>query len=282
MRKNSHKKVFVTAASLRIFSDRFAPIFFLLVSFFLMLLTGLNNQFQSQMRVMVTDVFSPVLSTLSVPLEKAAMSVDAVAAFSHMAQENVHLKEENERLKKWYQMAVSLKVENERLAALLNLTKEPGRSYITTRVITDPSAPFYQTALVPAGRDYGVKTGHAAISNEGLVGRVTDVGQNSARVLLATDISSRIPIFIGDHKSRAILAGNNTEMPELDHFQRGVEFKVGDRIITSGQGGVFAPGVPVGVIEKIEDLKISVRLFTNLHQLDYVQIVDFGDNLNVE
>lgn len=282
MRKSSHKKVFVTAASLRLWSDRFAPIFFIVASFFLMLLTGLNSQFQTQMRVIASDVLSPTLSALSLPLEKAAMSVEAIASFSNMAQQNATLKEENERLKKWYQMAVSLKVENERLASMLNLTKEPGRSYITTRVITDPSAPFYQTSLVPAGRDYGVKTGHAAISNEGLVGRVTDVGQNSSRILLATDISSRIPIFVGESKTRAILAGNNTEMPELDHFPRGVEFKVGDRIITSGQGGIFAPGVPVGVIEKIEDLKISVRLFTNLHQLDYVQIVDFGGNLSIE
>ena len=269
-------KAFVITAKVKRWGEKMAPLFFLILASLIFLATTINDRFEAKMRVMIADATAPVFNTVVTPLKNAALSVEYVAQTVQAVEENKDLRAENERLRKWYQMALSLKVENEELKGLVNMVDMPERSFITTRIITDPTAPFLKTVLTPAGTKDGVQENHAAIAPEGLVGRVTDVGDKASRILMATDINSRIPVYIGNKKVRAILAGNNTQTPELDHVARGVELSIGDRVMTSGQGGIFASGVPVGVVEEITDNQVFVRLFADMQNLDYVQIVDFG------
>lgn len=278
---SSPSKAFVITAKVKRWGEKMAPLFFLIVASLIFLITSINDRFEAKLRVMIADATAPILERVATPLKDAVLSVDAVATTLNAVEENAHLRAENERLRKWYQMALSLKIENEELKGMVNMVDMPERSYITTRIITDPTAPFLKTVLTPAGSKDGVKENHAAIAPEGLIGRVTDVGNKASRILMATDINSRIPVYIGDKKVRAILAGNNTHTPELDHVSRGAKLQAGDRVMTSGQGGIFASGVPVGVVEEITDNQVFVRLFADMNDLDYVQIVDFGLNRKV-
>lgn len=276
MNRRSKQGAFLMTAAVKQWRDRLSPVFFILIAAFLFLSTTLNDRLETKIRVAVADMVSPVLSSVALPLKNAVSSVSSASEILTVYQDNQTLRSENERLRKWYQMALSLKLENDSLSKMVNAVKEPKRSFVTTRVITDPTGPFYRSVLIPAGTSQGVHSNHAAIAAEGLVGRVTDVGDNAARVLMATDMNSRIPIFIGDNKVRAILAGTNDERPELDHLPKDTKIEVGQRIVTSGQGGVFAPGLPVGVIEDITDHQVFIRLYADLDHLDYIQVVDFG------
>ena len=105
-----------------------------------------------------------------------------------------------------------------------------------------------RTVLVNAGTDDRVARGQAAITGEGLVGRLTEVGNRAARVLLITDLNSRIPVTIESSHANAVLAGDNSERPRLLYLPSPDAVKIGDRIVTSGEGGVFPPGLPVGVV----------------------------------
>ncbi|MFX4941244.1 rod shape-determining protein MreC, partial [Acinetobacter baumannii] len=87
--------------------------------------------------------------------------------------------------------------------------------FITARVVADPGGPFVRTVLTTAGRRHGVRKGQAAMAGPGLIGRVIEVGEWSSRVLLITDLNARIPVVMENSRQRAVLSGDNSEMPRL-------------------------------------------------------------------
>jgi rod shape-determining protein MreC len=95
-------------------------------------------------------------------------------------------------------------------------------------------------------------------------------------VLLITDISSRIPVFAGPSRVRAMLAGDNTDRPKLIHLVAGEAIKPGDEVVTSGIAGVFPPGLPVGVVDEVDEARISITPNVERDRLEYVRVVDYG------
>ena len=114
------------------------------------------------------------------------------------------------------------------------------------------------------------------LSDRGVVGRVDKVGNMYSKILLITDINSRIPVMVEKNRVRGILAGDNTSVPQMVFIPLDAELNVGDRIITSGVAGVFPSGLPIGTIAAIEKNKVSIRPYSNLNSLEYVRIVDYG------
>lgn len=242
-----------------------------------MILLGKADQVMFEaLRVSVIDRAAPLLDLASRPL--AAVQDMAVRARAAVAvyRDNVRLTEENERLLKWRQAALSLASENTRLRGLLKLTPEPAASYVTARVIANSGGAYVRSLMVHAGSDNGVARGQAAITGEGLVGRVAEVGSQAARVLLVTDLNSRIPVIIEGARLRALLTGDNSDRPALRYLDTFSGIKIGDRVVTSGEGGVFPPGLPVGVIASVDGDAPRVEPFVELSQVDYLRIVDYG------
>ena len=153
MKRKSQKSAFLVTAHVRQLGEKAAPVFFILMALFLLLATSLNGRLAEKMRIATADISAPIMNAISSPVQDTLMSVGAISNFVNITEQNAALRAENERLKKWYQLALSLKMENESLSGLLNLVNEPNRSFITTRVITDPTGPFYRTVLIPAGAD---------------------------------------------------------------------------------------------------------------------------------
>jgi rod shape-determining protein MreC len=147
---------------------------------------------------------------------------------------------------------------------------------VTARVIANSGGAYVRTVMIDAGTEQQVARGEAAITGEGLVGRMTEVGTRAARVLLITDLNSRIPVTIDNTKTNAILAGDNSERPRLIYLSQADGVKVGDRVVTSGEGGVFPPGLPVGIVSAVDSLGPRVEPFVELSQLGYVMVVDYG------
>ncbi len=191
-------------------------------------------------------------------------------------QENVRLETENQKLLQWQQAALNLDAENQQLRSLLRAVPHTALSYVTARVIANSGGAFVRMILINAGVEDRVSRGQAAITGEGLVGRLTEVGDRASRVLLITDLNSRIPVTIESTHAAAVLAGDNSERPRLMYLPTAEPVKIGDRVVTSGEGGVFPPGLPVGVVSAIDAAGPRVEPYVELSQLGYVLIVDYG------
>jgi rod shape-determining protein MreC len=135
---------------------------------------------------------------------------------------------------------------------------------------------FVHSVLVNAGSQDGVARGQAVVTGVGLAGRIATAGTRSARALLITDLNSRIPVTVESSRERAILAGDNSPQPRLAFLPQNAAVAVGDRIVTSGHGGVFPPGVPVGIVSSIADGVVRVAPYVALDRLEHVRIVNYS------
>ncbi len=190
-----------------------------------------------------------------------------------MQADNKRLNEENGKLREWYQMALLLDSENKSLRKLLNMAPMQEYNHIGARVLSDTNNTYAKSLLVNVGKDQGVKKGAAVLSENGLIGRLVEVGDKTSRVLLITDYNSRVPIVIENTSQHAIMAGTNTSIPHLIHMSQESDMSSGARIITSGYGGIYPHGLPVGRIQRSEKGEYEVILFANLDTLQNVKIM---------
>lgn len=256
--------------------QRIAFTLLLLLSVLMIAVSKTDQMVLASLRISVMDTAAPTLEILSRPAGLLGSVMRQGSDFFAAYRENARLAKENSELLQWQQTALSLASENAQLRELLKLTPEPAGSYVTARVIANSGGTDVRSLIVSAGREHGVARGQAAITGEGLVGRVTEVGNRAARVLLITDLNSRVPVTVAGSHLRAVLMGNNSERPNLRNAEAGATIKIGDRIVTLGQGGVFPPGLPVGVVTGFDDGLPQVEPYAELSGVGYLRLVDYG------
>lgn len=223
------------------------------------------------------DAVAPLLDAVSRPAATAAQVVEEAQTLADIRAENAQLRAENAALQQFRDAAFRLEAENLSLRSLLNYRPPEPNRFLTARVIADNSGAFVRSLAVNLGALNGVADGQAVLGDRGLAGRIVQAGERSARILLLTDLNARIPVVLERARYRGVLGGDNTDLPRLIHLplEAEAEVAVGDRIVTSGHGGMFPPGLPVGTVRSIADGEIRVRPFQDLTRLDYVRIVDF-------
>lgn len=229
-----------------------------------------------RLRTAVADLAAPVLQAASQPFVTFSESFEGVRTLRALKAENIRLTEENLRLQQWYEAALKFQAENQSLHDLLNVKADPSMAFVTTRVVADTGGAFVKSVLLPAGASDGVRKGNAVMSGRGLAGRVTEVGARSSRVLLVTDLNSRIPVVIQNTRTRAILAGTNGEMLRLERLPIDSGLAVGARVVTSGDGGLLPPDIPVGVITSVGPEGVFVTPLSDMDGLTWVQVVGGG------
>lgn len=219
----------------------------------------------------------PISGALSAPVQWVRQVRDTVSGYFFAVSENRRLKQQIVELRQWRDAAIALEDANSRYRAILGLRTEPPVPMVTGRVVLDSRGPFANTRLADVGSDKGVKVGNPVMSERGLVGRVVGVSRGVSRVLLLTDVASRTPVLVDRTDARAILVGDGGSNPRMA-FMRGQDpVREGDRILTSGDGGVFPRGLPVGVAAKGLDGAWRVRLYADLTAIDFVRILEFED-----
>lgn len=224
----------------------------------------------------VFDVASPLLEMAQKPIDAVRTRLNVLGEWAVIHKDNDALRAENEKLKEWYQAALMLQSENTALRDLLNVDKEQAKSFITTRVIADGSSTYAKSLVIEGGKNAGVVKGQGVVSREGLIGRVIESGSRTARVLLLQDINSRIPVLVEGSNERAILAGTNEASPVLDHLAADNKVAPGQRVVTSGLGGLFPYGIPVGETVVNRDGSIGVHLYAAPERSQHIQVVDYG------
>jgi rod shape-determining protein MreC len=241
----------------------------------MLLLGGANAQLAERARILVADALTPVHAALAQPVRAVRTGLESLGELPVLRQENARLREENERLRRWQQAALALEAENALLRGQLAFVPEEAPAFHTVRVVADGGGIYARAVLVARPPEVPIRRGQVAIEERGFVGRVTEAGERSARILLATDINSRIPVTLEGSRARAIMAGTNGARPRLLHFgdARPAE---GERVVTSAEGVAFPAGLPVGLVRWGARGVPEVELFARLDRLDVVRLFDFG------
>jgi rod shape-determining protein MreC len=222
-------------------------------------------------------VLAPVGDVLAAPGRWTGAGVDTVRDYFGAASENRELKAELREMRQWRDVAIALKDENARYRTLLGLKTDPPIPMVGARIVTDSRGPFADTRLANTGSEHGVKAGNPVMSENGLVGRVIGVTNGASRVLLLTDIASRTPVMIDRTNARAILTGDGGPNPRLDYLRGRDPIREGDRLLTSGDGGVLPRGLPVGTAVRGLDGRWRAVLASDKAPIDFVRILLFED-----
>ena len=222
-------------------------------------------------------VLAPVGEVVSAPIRWIGAGVNGVRGYFFAVSENRRLKRELAEARQWKNVAVAVQDVNERYRQLLQLRTDPPIPMVSARIVADSRGPFANTRLANAGKEAAVKVGNPVMSEEGLVGRVIGVTTGASRILLLTDVASRTPVMVDRTNARAILTGDGSGHPQLAYLRGRDPVKVGDRILTSGDGGVFPRGLPVGTAVRGLDGAWRVALDSDRDAIDFVRILQFVD-----
>ncbi|KQW72149.1 rod shape-determining protein MreC [Phenylobacterium sp. Root77] len=222
-------------------------------------------------------IAAPVTGVLATPGEWIGNGVDGIRGYFFAVSENRRLKEELREARQWQVAALALRDTNDRYKALLGLKTDPPIPMVAARTVSEARGPFSNTRLANAGTEKGIQPGNPVMSENGVVGRIIGVTNGASRILLLTDIASRTPVMIDRTNARAILAGDGGPNPRLEYLRGQDPVKQGDRIVTSGDGGVLPRGLPVGVAVKGLDGRWRAVLASDAAPVDFVQVMLFQD-----
>ena len=259
--------------------DYIGPIRRLLVGLFVFLLLGtfliwrIDSPRMERFRAATIDKVVPSFDWAMAPVTGAINLVSDFQSYQQLAEQNDNLRRELQQMKAWKEAALQLEQENARLLDLNKVSLDPQLTYITGVVVTDSGSPFRQSLLLNVGSRDGIIDGWPTMDGIGLVGRISGVGRDTSRVVLLTDTSSRIPVTIHPSGQRAILGGDNTLNPPLEFIEDANLVRPGDRVTTSGDGGVFPADLMVGQVALGTDRRLRVRLSADYTRLEFLRVL---------
>jgi len=239
----------------------------------LFLLWRIDNPRIERLRMEITDRVIPNFSAVTAPVTSAVNILRSARSYTRIYQQNQELRRELQQMKAWKEAALQREQENARLLDLNNVRLDPKFTKITGVVLADSGSPFRQTVLLNIGRRDGIVDGWAAIDGIGLVGRIAGVGARTSRVILLTDTSSRIAVSIESNGQRAMIVGDNTSRPPLEFLEAPETVRPGDRVVTSGDGGVFPSGLLVGQVTQTQSGRLRVRLAADIQRLEFLRVL---------
>ncbi|MDO5529023.1 MAG: rod shape-determining protein MreC [Paracoccus sp. (in: a-proteobacteria)] len=225
------------------------------------------------MRAEFIDRFVPRFEWAMAPVTRISRMATSLQSYARIYEQNQELRRELQRMHAWKEAAVQLEEQNAKLLAQNNVRLDPALTSVSGMVMADSGTAFRQSVLLNVGARDGVLDGWAVMDGLGLVGRISGLGQQTSRVILLTDPSSRIPVTIQPSGENALLVGDNTALPLLDFIERPENVRAGDRIISSGDGGVFPPGLLVGQAALATDGRMRTRMAADYGRLEFLRVL---------
>ena len=241
----------------------------------LFLLWRIDSPRVERLRMEITERVIPNFAAITAPMTSAVNILRSARSYTRIYQQNQELRRELQQMKAWKEAALQREQENARLLDLNNVRLDPKFTKITGVVLADSGSPFRQTVLLNVGRRDGIVDGWAAIDGIGLVGRIAGVGERTSRVILLTDTASRIAVSIESNGQRAMIVGDNTSRPPLEFLEAPETVRPGDRVVTSGDGGVFPSGLLVGQVTQNLSGRLRVRLAADMQRLEFLRVVRY-------
>ena len=226
-----------------------------------------------RMRAQITDAVVPNFEWMLTPLTATVNLFRDFQSYQRVVGQNQELRRELQQMKAWKEAALQLEQENARLMDLNKVRLDPRLTHVTGVVLADSGSPFRQSVLLNVGARDGIVDGWATMDGIGLVGRISGVGENTARVILLTDSASRIPAIIQPSGQRALVQGDNTAAPPISFLENRDVVRPGDRVVTAGDGGVFPAGLLIGQVAEDPGGRLRVRLAADYERLEFLRVL---------
>lgn len=257
-----------------LFRKLFVVILFLTAFLFIML-SRFDSVAIEALNKVVIKVTGPVMQVVELPARVIHHVWTYFYDISHIYAENQLLRDENKQMMILQNKVRTLEVENQLLSRLLNYVPPAEASFMSAQVVAESGDKFTHLLLIYVGNE-AVKKGQIVMGDESVIGRIDTVSPPYAKVILITDINSKIPVVVERTRVRGILSGNNKDLPQLIFMRSTTDVQEGDIIVTSGVGGMFPAGLPIGFIGSINGNKVEVEPMADLSRIEYVRIVDYG------
>ncbi len=259
--------------------DYTAPLRRLILGIILLCLLGIflvwriDSPRVERFRAQVIDRVVPSMDWAMTPVTGAINLIRDFQSYQRLAEQNRELRSELRQMQAWKEAALQLEQENARLLDLNNVRLDPRLTYVTGVVMADSGSPFRQSVLLNVGARDGIQDGWAAMDGIGLVGRISGTGRNTARVILLTDAASAVPALIQPSGQSALISGDNTAAPVVGFLENPDLVRPGDRVISSGDGGVFPAGLLIGQVAADPSGRLRVRLSADYERLEFLRVL---------
>jgi len=251
-----------------------------LLSVLLIFLETIETKPLNGIRSLIKDLVYRAAIVASYPTKVISTSYDTVERHINLYSNYNNLIKENNELKNKISKSDFLELENTQLRKLINEQVESSYNLVSARVMLDKQSPYLNSFVINVGANKDIKNGMAALDGKNFIGRIVDVNYFSSRILLITDLNSKIPVISEPSGSHAILSGRGTNPPTLEYLSKNHKIQEGDKIYTSGKEGIFAPGIIIGETEFAKE-EIEVSLFSDLNQITFVNVI-LGENQKIK
>ena len=250
--------------------QRFSLFFLITLSIIFLILGRFNFPAINYLKISINELIYRASFIVSVPENYVKNSYINIQEHFTYFDDYLKIKKENKELKSKIENNNFITSENERLKKIIDdyiLVSDE----IIAKVLIDKQSPFLRSMIINKGSKNNIKLGMAVLDGEFLVGKVVEVNFTTSRVLLLSDLNSKIPVIIEPDGYQSILSGTGRNDGVIQYSKEEIFIRDGSSVYTSGSGAIFKSGIPVGKISN----KIQVNYHTDFSQLKFVKVVSF-------
>ncbi len=247
----------------------------LMISLAVLLIGRADQGLGIRLRAALDDFLAPAYALVAAPIDALEHDGGAIGHLFDLQTQNAQLRAENARLLQWQSVALALQAQNDALRGALNYVPPAPPNFFTGNVVADLGGVYARSVLVTLPPGDPNVLGAVAMDGRGVAGRVVEAGSRSARVLLITDLNSRVPVAIGAAGAPALMVGTNDTAPQLLYWAPGQPPAEGAAVLTSATGGAFPAGLPVGVVHYDAQNDPQVLPFADLDALRLLRLFSY-------
>ena len=251
--------------------QKFSLFVLVILSILFIFIESLETKPLNYLRSFIKDTIYRGSSMVSMPTKSFGRLTESINEHIGLYNNYAELKKENTELRNSISKSDFLELENSQLRKLIEEQVETQSNLVSARVMLDKQSPYLNSFVINIGSNKNIRNGMEVLDGKNFIGRTVDVNFFSSRVLLVSDLNSRIPIITEPSAYHAILNGHGIKEPTLVYLPEKHTIQNGDKVYTSGKEGIFTPGIPIGEI-KIEKEMLKVILFSDLNQITFVNI----------
>ena len=255
--------------------QRFSLVALIIFSVVLIVLSRINFPAINYLKIGLNEVVYRVSFIVSLPEQQLNRSLIVINNHLNLYNDHDQLKEKFKSLRGKELDNEYLKFENERLRKLID-EYIINTDELVAKVLLDKESPFLRSIILNKGSKDKIRIGMAVLDGPYLVGKVVEVNYATSRVLLISDLNSKIPVILEPGDIQSIMSGSGKNKGQIQYFKTENTLNEKKIVFTSGSGGIFKSGIPIGEINSGEEIKF----FSDLSQLTFVKVVSFNKENN--
>ena len=260
--------------------QRFSLIGLIFFSIALLITSKINLPVNNYLKITLNEIVYRASFIISVPEKKFQDLSNRIKDHYNMYNDYLLVKEKIKILQSKKYKTQFLEEENKRLKKTINEYIYNSEELVA-KVLIDKNSPFLKSIIVNKGSKDNIKLGMAVLDGTYLVGKIVEVNYSTSRVLLVSDLNSKIPVGIEPGNIQSILSGTGKQNGKIEYLETDIIIKDKSIVYTSGSGGLFKPGIPIGIYYKeTEENYEKVNFFSKLSQLTFVKLVSFEEENN--